>query len=519
MTDKTLGFIQRAESIHGKGFYDYSKVIFVNCNSHVIIICKIHKEFSQTPNNHYRYGCRKCGRDIAANKTKQKAKDGFIEKAQLKHGDLYDYSDVDYITAKVKVKIKCRIHGIFEQTPDSHIRGNGCRLCANYNLKLVKSYDNNEFIKLAKKIHDDNYDYSDVEYIDSQTYVIIKCKIHGIFKQIPSSHLKGHGCGLCAGVFLSNTNHFIEKSKIIHGNNKYDYSLVNYINAKTKVKIICKIHGIFEQTPNSHLSGKGCILCAGILLKTKEEFINECILIHGNLFDYSEVEYINAKTKVKIICEKHGLFEQTPINHLCGKGCGRCIGHNKSTEDFIEESKLKHGDNNYDYSVVDYINSKTKVKIICKIHGIFEQTPNSHLRGRGCSRCCNSANFSRRQIQWLNYISIRDNIFIQTAENSESEFCIPNTNYKADGYCHETNTIYEFHGDFWHGNPKKFVTNAINPIIKKTYGELYESTIKRENTIKQMGYNLVVIWEYDWVKLNKACVKLQRCYRNQKYIK
>ena len=129
---------------------------------------------------------------------------------------------------------------------------------------------------------------------------------------------------------ISNTNEFILKAKSVHSD-KYVYDLVMYINAKTKIKIVCSEHGEFEQTPNKHLSGQGCGKCVG-KNKTTQDFINGAIKIHGNKYDYSLVDYKNNYTKVSIICEEHGLFEQEPTNHLFGQGCGKCFGKNKTTD-------------------------------------------------------------------------------------------------------------------------------------------------------------------------------------------
>ena len=182
-------------------------------------------------------------------------------------------------------------------------------------------------------------------------------------------------------------------------------------------------------------------------------------------------------------------------------------------EIFIEKAKLKHGDK-YDYSTVDYINRKTNVKIICKKHGEFLQNPSSHVSGCNCPKCSHT-NYSQQSIKYLDFISKLHNIQIQHAEN-ETEFVIPNTKYKADGYCQETNTIYEFHGDYWHGNPKLFKEDSINKTTNKSFGELYQNTLQREKLIKDMGFNLVVMWENDWRVINNSIRTLQRKFRNYK---
>jgi len=182
------------------------------------------------------------------------------------------------------------------------------------------------------------------------------------------------------------TEQFIEKAKTIHGDT-YDYSLVEYKNNYTKVKIICPIHDIFEQRPNSHLNGNGCPECSGTKKLNTEEFIEKAKAIHGDKYDYSLVEYKNNSTKVKIICPEHGVFEQIPSSHLKGSGCSKCSGTKKlTTEQFIEKAKAIHSDK-YDYSLVKYKNNYTKVKIICPVHGTFKQRSGNHLYGQGCPEC------------------------------------------------------------------------------------------------------------------------------------
>lgn len=130
----------------------------------------------------------------------------------------------------------------------------------------------------------------------------------------------------------------------------------------------------------------------GYVRYTTETFIEEARKIHRDKYDYSQVKYVNSRTKVKIICPKHGIFEQTPHGHLTGRGCYKC-GNKKqqqsrclTTEQFIEKARKIHG-NKYDYSLVEYKKNSIKVKIICPKHGVFEQTPVTHLRGSGCRRC------------------------------------------------------------------------------------------------------------------------------------
>ena len=381
MTDK---FIQKAKLIHGDK-YDYSKVEYVNAKSKVIIICKEHGDFLQTPDSHRNSGCSKCAGRYIPNTLE------FIEKAKLIHDDKYDYSKVDYKNNNTKIIIICKIHGEFLQTPHHHTnRKDGCKKCSG---KYKPT--NEEFIEKSKNIHNDYYDYSKVEYINCKINVIIICKKHGEFLQTPDTHIQGGGCNIC-GIERSqiirrkNNNGFIEESIKIHGD-KYDYSNVEYINCKTPVNIICKQHCEFLQVPEVHYIGGGCKKCVNLYTPTTDEFIDKAKEIHGDKYDYSKVIYINANTKIIIICKIHGEFLQTPSHHLGRKdGCIKCgITYSPTTDEFIDKAKDIHGDK-YDYSKVNYINANTKVIIICKYHGDFLQTPHSHLgRNSGCSSCIN----------------------------------------------------------------------------------------------------------------------------------
>ena len=260
-----------------------------------------------------------------------------------------------------------------------------------------KSLTTEEFIKRVKKVHGDKYDYRETEYIHNKINVKIFCNKHqDFFYQSPDNHTNGHGCAFCAGKKRYTTKEFIMKAKEVH-DNKYNYSKIKYIDNHTKIAIYCNgCKKYFKQEPHSHLQGYGCSRCSKTYKPTTEEFIKKAKKIHGNKYDYSKVEYKNNETKILIICKKpgHGEFYQNPNNHLRGKKCLKCsiiiVSNKKSltTEEFIKKAKKIHG-NKYDYSKVEYKNSKTKVVIVCKEygHGIFLQCPSNHLCGQGCPSC------------------------------------------------------------------------------------------------------------------------------------
>ena len=523
----TNEFIEKAMIIHCDK-YDYSKVIYIKATEKIIIICKTHGEFEQQPCGHlFGHGCTTCGTEIGIEKRKSNTTE-FLTKANKIHGDKYDYSKTDYTNCKIKITIICKIHEEFEQLPSDHLNGHGCTKCAGIiNGNRCKS-NTTELLTKANKIHGDKYDYSKLQYINSYKKVKIICKIHGEFEQSPTDHLSGRGCKLCANTnngnrIKSNTTEFITKAKEIHGD-KYDYSKVDYSKALEKIIIICKMHGEFEQQPSGHLTGYGCNKCAIENNNEKRrsntvEFIEKSNKIHDDKYDYSKTDYINSTTKVTIICKKHSEYEQTPSGHLSGHGCNQCAIENNtenlkcSTIEFIEKATNKHG-YKYDYSKVNYTDFKTSVIIICSKHNEFIQRPDYHLHSNGCPKCaCN--NYSKSSIKYLNFMEKYNNIQIQHAENGV-EHNIKTTNYHADGYCEETNTIYEFHGDFWHGNPKIYDQISINKRTGKTFGELYQKTLEREKQIKELGYNLVVIWEQDWNRINKSVRILQQKIKKYK---
>lgn len=299
---------------------------------------------------------------------------------------------------------------------------------------------------------------------------------------------------------------FIKKSFKIH-NNRYDYKNFNYVNTCIKGEIICKTHGVFFQTPKHHLRGQGCRLCnyenKSIILKgvydhnkksNIHEFVEKAKKIHNNDFNYSLSVYLNARTKMEIKCNRcNNIFKIKPANHLSGYGCNICSKNKKYTTDEFIKRSIKIHDNKYDYSEVNYINNNTKIKIKCKKCNMwFFQTPTGHFRRNGCPKC--AINISKPEIDFLNYVNVPN-----TKENRHVHI----KPYNVDGYDPKTNTIYEFLGDYWHGNPKKFNHNSTNERCKKSFRELYNNTVDRFKNLDIAGYKIKYIWEDDWKKFDK----------------
>jgi hypothetical protein len=324
-------FIKKAQEVHGD-LYDYSKVVYKSCKEKVEIVSK-YGSFWQTPDTHLRgSGCPILGTITSSIKQSSNTEE-FIAKAKELHSDKYDYSLVNYISAKNKINIKCKVHGNFKQAPDSHLSGQGCPKCGALLITKKLSSDTKEFIKKAILIHKNLYDYSKVNYIKNNTKVEIVCKKHGSFWQSPGSHLSGSGCLKCGKNHLQfslnkRLNIYIEKVKIIH-NNKYNYDLVNYKNATIPVEIICPTHGSFFKGLYEHSKGSGCPICSRKEFSknksfTSKEFIDLSNKKHNFLYTYLNVEYKNNSSVIDIICSEHGLFKQKAACHLKGSGCPKC---------------------------------------------------------------------------------------------------------------------------------------------------------------------------------------------------
>lgn len=447
----------------------------------------------------------------------------FIRKAMAKHGNKYNYSKTKYINSKEKLIIICKIHGEFKQSASHHLWGG---LCSKCNYLNNNKYTIKDFITKANQTHGTKYDYSEAKYKNSITPIKIICPIHKAFWQTPNNHINAKSgckkCGILSAVAKQKKNikstysqnittkDFISHSKDIHGN-KYDYSLTIYTNCKNKVTIICPKHGSFEQTPSSHKVGAGCKPCSIELSSKKrssntKKFVKKSVKIHGYHYDYSQTEYVNSTQKVKIICPNHGIFFQMPYTHL-KHGCVKCgyemKGYDKtlSLEEFIQRAKKIHN-NKYSYDKAIYKKMNSKITITCPLHGDFSQSAANHLYQKNeCPRCKKSS-YSKIAIEWLDHVAKKENISIQHAVNG-SEHKILDSKYKADGYCAETNTIYEFLGCFYHGCPICHNKKDINKINNITYGNLYKKTMERNDYIISKGYNLVIIWEHEYHSLKK----------------
>ena len=307
--------LQRAREVHGDR-YDYDFSTFNGTLKQMTMTCRTHGSFKQCPSNHFKgQGCPACAGKVPI------TTDDFIRRSRETHGDRYDYSLSEYLNNSTKLTIICTVHGPFEQTPVTHWAGSGCPDCGG-----TKKLTQEQFIAASIKAHGDEYSYTKTIYKNNREKVIVTCKVHGDFLAVPADHMMGKRCARCVGNAPLDTKTFIKKAREIHGD-KYDYSMVKYERADRKVSIVCKEHGPFKQKPNSHLSGNGCIKCVhenSPIRDTHETFLEKARSVHGDRYDYSGVSYEKCDVHVAIGCETHGIFHQMPEKHVAGQGCPSC---------------------------------------------------------------------------------------------------------------------------------------------------------------------------------------------------
>mgnify|MGYP001201453081 CR=1 FL=1 len=373
-------------------------------------------------------GCVTCSQLRQREKTKNQREangvqdyslDDFVRDAHETHKNKYDYSLITNFRNKTdEYWIVCPDCCCFKQKAYKHLAGQGCNVCNHASAMKERRITQEEYIQRCKEQHKESYGYESIKYTGMHELVTPTCLFpgHGIFETEANNFMRGRsGCQLCAALATSKRcrhtrEKFIQKAKNKHGESTYDYSLVNYMTSQDKVQIICPIseHGVFEQTPSSHLRGSGCKKCAELkraelYAMTMDDFLKCAREKHGDRYDYSKVilgELCGRKSRghaeVEIICSEHGSFFQAPLVHF-RSGCRKChmeylwnevraIGRDEWTKRCIEIHDAK-----YDYSLVHDFSKVLDevVQIICPIkgHGKFSQSARVHLAGCGCQKC------------------------------------------------------------------------------------------------------------------------------------
>lgn len=341
----------------------------------------------------------------------------------------------------------------------------------------------------------DDFDYSKAEFVSRRNEMLVRCKKHDLWFHIsPEMHEKSRGCPACAEEIKKNqekrvNDSFIRKCKSIYGD-KYSYEKTSYTYDAKNVIITCPVHGDVEISVKSLLAGHGCTKCnkvkrkeiASKPIKSQQDWLDDFIKVHGDTYEYDFSTFVNGKTKMKILCHKHGEFWQSPEKHRTGRGCPKCgrdrikESHKMSREEFVEKANHVHNFK-YDYSLLDFRGTQEKAIFICHEkdengieHGPFEQQCASHLSGCGCPKCAQNA---RNE-----FFTVPFDEFVRRAKDvhGDDDFSYDASTYK--NLNTSTRIICPEHGEFWqkpvhhlrgHGCPKC----AKNGILR-TYEEFEE---------------------------------------------
>lgn len=335
-------FVRRAVWQHGEK-YDYSKSVYIDGSTPVVIICPIHGEFSQAPKNHITSGCRQCAIDQSTETRRKNKEKRLIDEFVEVHGQRYDYSKVFYVNQQTPITIVCPDHGPFDQFDYVHKRGSGCPKCAIEQKKISRRNKRKlTLIEEFREVHGDQFDYSKVldNFVNVDSKVPVICKLHGEFYISPSSHLSGiKGCGECRNIELKkqrilSPEECIEK---VRERNPFAYSY-DYIYDKESItngmqgeaKVFCKIHQLeFTQSLEAARHGAMCPMCRKEKIRenrrlSRDEFIEKSIKVHGDRYVYDDVDYTETRGKVVVKCKIHGKFTLTANRHLRGQGCQKC---------------------------------------------------------------------------------------------------------------------------------------------------------------------------------------------------
>lgn len=430
-----------------------------------------------------------------------------------RHPQGIDYSKTDFTKSlEDEVIFVCRDHGPFRKTLRMFLRvKTPCEECLKKN-------------RLKKRMTglNPNFSYGKTDFSASeQMPTIVTCLLHGDVQVSLYDHkrFKTGGCQKCKSALTgdnkrSNLASLLRRAEEIYGKNTYDYSkITGFKSQHDLVTIICKKkgHGEFQKSLANHLHKRrpqGCPICGMAKGSDKQaltqlQFLEKAQAVHEQKYDYSAVKFSRSKDKVFITCRTCGSgFKQTINDHLSGSGCLECgkrktadANRTLTTELVVRRCKEVWG-NRYDYSKTEYIDTDTPLKVICPKHGEILVNYHNHV---GLKRGCKFCGSTRRQKQndWLDYLGVPDNHQSRevTIKFNDGTRCF------VDGFDGGKNIVYEFNGDYFHGNPKVYPSDQINRFTGRSMLEELERTQRKKKKLKAHGYKVIDIWESAWDRM------------------
>lgn len=332
-----------------------------------------------------------------------------------------------------------------------------------------------QFKARSLEVHGERYDYSLADFKGTKAEVLLRCREHDEeFLQKAESHMRGQkGCPSCSGRYSSTSAWVAAARQVNQG--PWDYSKVVYVNNTTPVLLGCPHHGEFEQLPKTHLRGAvGCPRCGRTTPLTQKAFEDRTRELFGDRWDLAEAKYVNNVTKVKLGCKQHGTFEQSPSSLFQGKvGCPIC---NRKGMTLAERLGEVSPNSQWKYTSTKYVDYYTPVEIECVEHGLFRQMLDSHLKGYvGCPRCKKATSSSEQEV--ADFIS---GMFPDTQTHVRG--LLGNTRQEVDIYIPSQRTAVEFHGLYYHS--ERFVASGKHYLKK---------VLASEGSIR-----LLQVWEDDW---------------------
>lgn len=359
---------------------------------------------------------------------------------------------------------------------------------------MTKKLSQEEFLS---RVNHELFDFSQAIYKNNSTPVKVVCKIcHKTCYPRPINVFNGSSCFHCSVktkkiLFSMSQDEFISRSISIWGN-RFDYSNVLYVNNRTKIQLYClQCNRTFHQTPDSHLKGIGCSRCKNIERITIDSFLQKSRLLHGDKFEYDDLQNIKNDTRIKIKCKLCNHQFITRVNNHINKKSGCPCCQNKLPISFLEFTKRAieiHG-NSFSYFENEYVNFTSKCKIKCNhcSHNWHCKPYNHITNSSGCPRCHKKRFVSKKENSWLDTLSIPDNC---------RQIHIKSTHLIVDALV--SNIIYEFYGSYYHGDPRKYSSDTFNQKQQKSMGELFQRTLQREAHLKSLGYEVKFVWEIDF---------------------
>lgn len=503
--------------------FDFSKSVYIKNNTKMILDCNFcKKELNMLPINLIDGAtCKYCYHKSISKNNKYSLNEVIaliIEKVGIFQ---FDFSESRYIHNRTKINIKCNIHNqIFSAIYPELFKKNGCSGCIAEKRVLEQEKLLNQTILKAIKFNGIfNFDFTKSIYIESNSNMPLHCNIcNKDIYMTPANLQKGHSCKSCAVIkngqnFRHTRNEAIELIIKANGIFPFNFDNFEYIRNDHKSIIGCNFCGndFIIQPMRLFMGTGGCQNCARKQRDkrcslTNEEFIQQSKEKYGNKFDYSLTNYAGMRLNIILKCNIcKTIFETKAKNHLGKDSDGCCkvcqtkkskVIQTKTTEQFIIEAKLIHGIK-YSYELVNYTGSFKKIIIKCNTCcNEFKTTPSIHLGGSNCPLCNNKIFVSISETKWLDELNI-------PIEYRQKTLILNNKQFRTDAFDPVFQTVYEFYGDFWHGNPNVFDSNKLNTKNGFTFGELYNKTIERENILKENGFKIIKIWEQNWKAIKR----------------